>query len=748
MSQKLEIEDFSGGVTDYYLNAPINKLRRCDNFTLVQYPGAGKPFTRPGSSLYAASQIPPGAQRISTCYLYRDIFFAQSANRLYYLSGGAWQTLLGPTGNNSFLLATTASVFTYSHWNHHTLLANSALQRPQKVYLNASTVPVLVEAGLPKAAVPTVNSSTAGGNNWLYKIVFKNTYVTKDSVTYIDYGTPSDSLLVKDVNAVNLGFPAFSNGSMDNFPTATMQREIYRTTSNGTVFYKIATVSGSAAGSWNDIETDANIQLNELLYTEGGVAANDQPPKCKLVHIFYDTAYYANILNLPFRCQQSVPGDIDAAPASFFADADEEIVVLSSTKSNLIWVCKNSVYRVDGQYDELGRGGMFPEKISDTATCISAQSVVQAEGGLFWAGFEGIYFTDGYQVMKLNGDYDKTWKEFVTTAGVSDPVKQVRIQGKFDKQKNRIFWTVQHTSVTDVDKCYVLDLNWGVRENATFYTWSGLDSFSPTAIEFDAGDLIRADRRGYVLKHLSTLYSDVKIDVAVSPASWVRQTIFYDLETAAFNFGTSFLRKYVTGINIVADSVTNLSLTITSNNDDDKNVAPLLPIRYRGNVVWGDPDVYWGDPSVTWNQDGLILEKRRMPARSLRCSYKSVRFTNAYVVMFTSDLLGTAAVDAALKTVTLTDTATYDWPDNAVDWFISFEQDDYTLEYLVTSRTADTLVYSDGGNTSGDAAASKWELRGYPKDEILNLLNFCLHYTVFGQTQDVFNSADAGGVED
>ena len=513
------------------------------------------------------------------------------------------------------------------------------------------------------------------------------------------------------------------------------------------MFYYVGEVN--AGVTLTDNVSDATLVGNALLYTTGGVLANGEAPMCSLVHVFGDIAYYANIYDgtsyYKYRLMHSIPGDIDAVPATSFLDLDDEIVGISSTKSNVVCLCRNGyVYRIDGIFDELGRGGMSYERINDAATCVSSQSVVQALDGLFWAGRDGIYYTDGFRVQRLNADYDKTWSNWVQSA-----TQQARIQGKYDKRKNRIWWTIQSNSgSTDVDKCYVLDLNYGIRENATFTTVSGLDSFSPTAIAFDQnGDLIRCDRRGYVFKHSDTIYTDLKVDVGASPSAWVKQTIFYDLESIAFNFGTSFLRKYVTGINIVADSVTNLSLQISSDNDDGKSVADLLPVRYRGALVWGDPDVYWGDPSVVWALDGLILEKRRMPAKNLRCSYKTVSFANAYVVLFSSDILGTADIDAGGLTVTLTDTATYDWPDNSVDWYLSFEQDNFAKDYLVTARTDDVLTYADPDGTSMSATGSRWMLRGYPKGEIFNLLNYCLHYEIFGQTQDVFNTADSGSID-
>lgn len=751
---QIEVEDFSGGVTDYYLNAPANKLRTCDNLLLIQYPGIGKPFTRPGSRLFssAAPQIPAGSQRISTSFIYKDTLHVQSSQKLYYYTGSAWGDVLGPTGNNAFTAATTATYFTYGHWNYHTIMAHSAIQHPQKVVLNASNVPEIYEAGLPRIDSSGITiTPAAGGNSWLYKFVYRQDYTTKDNITFTDYGATSDPKSVSgDITVAITTIPVLLNGSTSNFRTASIKVEIYRTVNNGTVFYKVGEVTNGTT-TFNDTVSDATLVNNELLYTEGGVVDNDRPPKCKLVHIFGDIAYYANIEDstgqiLNYRCLQAVPGDIDSVPETFFVDVDEEIVGMSSTKSNLVLLGATSIYRVDGFFDELGRGAMIAERISDTANCVSAQGAVQAMDGVFWPGSDGIYYTDGFRVLKLNQDYDKSYRFFVGDGTNVDLTKCAKIQGKYDKRKNRIWWTIQSEGA-EVDSCYILDLNWGVRENATFTTASGGDSFAPTAIEFNKnGELIRCDSRGYVLIHKDAYHSDIKIDTLISPANWVKQTIIYDLESIAYNFGTSFSRKYVTKINVNCESTTNLSLQIVSNNDDDKKIANLSPIRYRGSLLWGDEDVYWGDPGYVWGQAGIINEKRMMPAKSLRCELKSIKFTNAKVAIINSDLLGTANIDAALNTVTLVNLATYDWPTNAVDYYVSFEQDGYVKEYLITARTDDVLTFQDTDNTAQSQNGSKWVIRGYPKDEVLNLLNYCIVYDVFGPTQHSYQNSEAGEV--
>lgn len=755
MAQTLEIEDLSGGVTDYYLNAPPNKMKSCDNLLINQYPQMGKLFTRDGSRLYSSAypQIPAGAQRINTCLIYKNLLYVQSSQKLYYFKNSTgWMDILGPTGNNAFPSITINNYFSYATWNYHTFFAHTGRDYPKKVIKNSSGVPFIVEAGLPKinSAGITFSHSGGGTSNWLYRFVYRYEYTAEGNIKFVDLGSPSASrFYTAGLNVTIANIPVLSNGTTSNFDTANIKIEIYRTLNNGTIYYKVGSINNGTT-TFVDSVPDATLQLNELLYTTGGVVDNDRPPKCLSLHIKRDTGYYANIMTdgnevINYRLLQSVPGDIDAVPQSFFLDVDDEIIAVSSTKANVVLLCRNSIYRVDGEYDELGMGGMLSERISDTAGCVSGQSVVQALDGVFWAGADGIYFTDGFRVQRINTDFDRTYKTFVTDAGVMSDNQTFRIQGKYNKKKNNIWWTIQKEGSTDVNMCYILDLNWSINDKSTFTTANG-KSFAPSAIEFDNGQMIRCDKRGYVLIHEDDIYVDPLIDTTIPASDWSSETIVYDMETVAFNFGTSSTRKYVTQVNISAESTTNLSLQIVSNNDDNRKVADLSPIRFRGNITWGFPDIYWGDHTLDWNKQGLVHEKRRMPAQNLRCNFKSIKLTNAKTVIISSDVIGTATINATAKTVTLTNVTQYDWPSLAVGYFIAFEADNFTREYEVIARTADVLTYLDPNNASSTNINQKWVLRGFPKGEILNLLNMSLVYEASGPTLNPYRTADSGEV--
>ena len=747
----VEATDFSGGITDYPLNAPLNKMAACDNLLINQYSTMGKPFTRFGSVLFSqtAPQIPIGAQRISTCFMHQGLVFVQSASKLYFYNSVAWIEVLGPTGNPALIGNTTSEQVNYSPWNAHMLLTTSARTRPQKLIIDNLGEPQIFEAGLPMVAAGTIFPVGGGANQYLYKLVYKQTYTTTGAVVFLDYGPTTTAVAVNVAGSISItAIPVLANGLTSNYRTADIKVEIFRTVNNGNVFYSVAEITNGTT-TYTDTMLDATLINRNTLYTTGGVSENDPPPRCLSLHVTsQNVAYYANILTdtgqtLSTRVIQSIQSDVDSVPESYFIDMIEPVVGISSTKSNTVVFCAESVYRLDGTVDELGRGGLTSERISDTAGCISTSSIVQALDGVFWLGPNAVYYTDGYKVVRLNADFSKTYRTWTTTNGATDTLRTRKFQGKYDRVKNRIWWTIQPGAEGDVSMCYILDLTWGVKENATFTTAGGT-SFVPTAIEFTSGDMIRCDSRGYVLYHQDELHADKRIDVTMAPTLWPDETIIYYLETAAFNFGASNVRKFVLGAAITCESTTNLSLQIVSNNDDGRVIAPLLPIRYRGNITWGEVDVYWGDTGLSWNLRGLISEKRRMPAKSLRCVYKSLILTNAEVAIVNSEFLGLATVNAAASTVVLS--GAFTWPGNSVGYVVYFASDSYTIGYEILIRSDTTLVFADLLSSAVSAVGTSWVLRGKPKGEVLNLLNLSINYEVAGPTLHVYTNSGSGEI--
>jgi hypothetical protein len=409
-----------------------------------------------------------------------------------------------------------------------------------------------------------------------------------------------------------------------------------------------------------------------------------------------------------------------------------------ATTQTQLFFCKNKAYRIEGTFDELGNGGMFPVEFSETIGCLNHNSIVQTKIGVFFAGNDGFYWTDAYQVKKISESLLTTYFNATETQ-----IQKDRVFGTYDRDNNKVLWAMtQATAQVDNNIIFCCDLRWGIRENSVFTTWTGSTSFAPTALCYHNKLLRRADRRGYLLYHSDKLLTDPKIDEALLPSLWTKQTIFYDYRSTQMNFGLPQIRKWVQRILISLKNVSNVSLKTYSHNDDSNKFVPLTEVKNTTQPIWGDPLLIWGEDTPLWNFYELIEEERRFPAGTLRSSYKQIKFTNSYTVIEKSDDLGLATVNNVAKTATLV-TSGNTWVADARDYYISFEHDDYAEQYLIIARTDTIITYKDLLNTS-PTGNKKWQIAGYSKGETMHLLAYVLYFIPFTKSFTVGTGSTGG----
>lgn len=754
-TQALEVNDFSGGIVDDYINAPAKFCETSDNIDCIENRSL---LMRPGSIIdndaVADDQIPAGTQKIRTLINYKnsDTLLVHSAKKLYYRNPSSYATLSGPTGNDAFSLGDVNSCVAHTQWKGHLFVTNNDFAKVQKIYKDSSNILRIRSAGLPAlASSPVITPGVVGARNYVYAFHYYYTYTVgletfEDAgpVTLVEVANSGDPFV--NPNAISV-IPVLSNGATGNWDTTVIKVKIFRSIDAGTTYYEIGEVTNGTT-TFNDNFADSAISDDELvIYTEGGIVDNEEPPLAKYIHVVQNRMYYAHIKEglevLPSDVRQSIDGDPDSVPATFSDTVEDEITGISSVNENPIVLCKKHIYRIEGSFDEFGRGVMVHTRIHDTAGCISHNSCVQAEQGLFWAGNDGFWYTDGYRTFKVSDHINRKYKAFVDAAKATGDLE--RVTGIYDEKNRKIIWAVQQDSASlDNDSCFTLDLRYGVSEVMPFRTWSGSNvSFRPTSIVFFNNLLYRADTRGYVLIHSDEYTTDPKIDPLLNAEDWVKETIIWRYKSPASNFGSNFVRKWVPRILLTAKNRSNISIQINVINDDGKFTRELTQIRYRNNFVWGDTEFVWRNEDCVWNAEGLIEEWRRLPRRGLRCSYLQVEVTNAYTVITNSDTIGQATVNTALNTVTLDSFATADWPIDAADYYLSFESDNYTQQYLITARTDDTVTVADPNNTL-PSGSQKWLLKGYKKNEVLNLLSFTVHYAMLSKTQTNEGGANVG----
>lgn len=725
----LIVNQFTGGPTDFPLQGSPNEYQRAENLC---FDPTGKLITRPGSNVFNTTvyQIPAGSQRIGSIWSFEDNLFVQSLRNIYIANPSTWTTLgvnpaLGEQGSDNFISKT--------FWNGHTFVASDSFTKPIKIYRDGQTSQYVVRtAGMP-AITGVTASGTAGGNNYLYALTYSYTY-TIGNLTFNDEGptflVQASNLNAPNVNAITLNtIPVIGNGSTDNYDTANVKVRIYRTSNNGQEFFFVTEITNGTT-SYADSASDTAIQDNELIYTTGGVLDNEPPPRAKYLHVVNGVAYYAHVkegneIN-PYKVMQSIPDDPDSVPATFFTEVTEPITGVSSFNSNPLVFTENKIFRIEGVLDEIGQGNMAAIEYSETIGALNHNSIVQTKVGVFFCGRDGFYFTDGYNIQRVSEKMYVTYGLYT-----EDSSQRSKIVGAYDREKDIVYWAMVSENGTDCDTIFQLDLRFGVRPNSAITYWTGGTSFAPTGICLHSGQLHRGDTRGYIFFHDDSIFTDRKMDTSLTPSVWQKMTIRYNYISAAMDFGDETIRKWAGSMLLSVKSRSNVSVQPGSNNDDGSSFRELKPLIDYSQPVWGDPAVLWGDASIRWNYVTLVQQKRRFTAGELRCNYKQIQFTNAYANIWNSDRFERATVDPSTHTATL---PTLEWTTDIIDYYISFEDDNYEEQYLITAVSGDTLTYTldvPTAQTDPSAGAKKWLIRGYAKGHVLHLLGYTIYFSPF-----------------
>jgi hypothetical protein len=754
--QDVDVDDFSGGETDNYIKCPVNRAQFLENFFLLD---TRKPVSRPGCRVddrVNTPQVLVGAQRVHRLISFQGSLLNFAINQLSFRNPTDYELLQGPSGNNPFSDSSELVDVAHTKWNKILILTNSSMERPVKVYEDEFGDLQLRTAGLPALASDPILTPTAGANAYVYGFAHKYTYNVGDQ-EFIDIGPITlvevESAAAPNLSAINISaIPVLSNSSNGNYDTTNIEIAIFRSANGGGVLFALADVTNGTT-VYADTTSDATLQLNDEAYTTGGVPDNDPPPQAKFCHTVGGVTLYGHITVgsdvLPAVLKQSQIDDPDSVPSDFECQLEDTITGISSVAGKPIVGCEDYIYRLDGSFDEVGRGGIKPERISDTAGLVSHSSFVQTPKGLFWAGNDGFYCTqDGQTVFKVSRHLNKRYKARLETFRVNTH----RIQGKYDAIEDRIYWTfAQNSSAENEEECdllWICDLKWGISEEMCFYTWIGGDEFLPSSIEVHERSLYRGDHWGFVLLFSESYLYDDKVNPDVDADDWTESTIRFRYRSGAQNFGSSGVRKTASKILLSAVNETNISVALKAFNDDSKIIRTLEPIRHRGTFQWGDEEFVWGDPDFIWGAGGLIEEDRRFPAGGLRFNYLQVEAQNDFSNIINSDeaFTGNATVSATLKTITLG--AGKVWLNYPVDYYIYFADDDYDTGFLILSRDSDTVITVQDIHDELATHTGAWQIKGYRKNELFSINEYTIKWAAISRSHDMFNIADRGAVSE
>jgi hypothetical protein len=585
------------------------------------------------------------------------------------------------------------------------------------------------------------------GTSYIYAFYFVYRYQVGE-IQYVERGKPFFLQIEDGSNPTSystlLQMTGLTSGEKESFDDANITVAIARTSNGGGVLYDVKEVPNTSAISFTDTLSDEELQLRPPSYFNGGVVDNDMPPPAKFIEVVNDTTFFAHLKEGSVvranKLRASKPSQPYACPEDYDAEFEGDITAFGSANNYPIVFLKNKIYRIEGGFDSSGRGGLFKKLISDRIGSVSPKSLVRTKEGLFFAGEDGWYFTDAFQWKKISPDLN------ITFSRLHDKTK---ICGTYDGLTNRAIWGVKSDEASaHNDTLFVAHLDYSTPlSGLAFTTWSGgkdPDNFSASSLEFIGGKLYRADMRGYLLYHDQALTQDDYVDTLKDPDLWGNQTIHDKMVSVAFDFGNSQVRKWVPKLCVNANNETSLSLQVSASSDRSNVFSALKPISSLGNVEWGDPTSSFGDDGAPrWNYFPVVSQWRYLNAseQNLRCMYKQFKFENSYTTIDSSEAAGPCDINSTAKTLTLNNYPSSTWVPDAVNYYISFETDNYETEYLITDINASTLTIRDTSNTISDGTSVNWLIKGYKKREILHLIDYVINFKIMTMTQDTFRGS-------
>jgi hypothetical protein len=757
---QFRLDNWSGGKTDNYLNADPKQSQECDNLLVDRN---AKLFLRHGSVLdstdFALTSI--GNQRISRIIGFRrrngafDYFKVQGrrVTKLTGEGGTGHAEVTGPQERPFFTNGNLTTQINYDEWNDHFIACvadrTGLYARPTLCFhKDDNTIPMAVNCGLPKPKNLSVSSL---GSTHVYTYAVH--YVYRYNIGDVAFEMRGPIEMIQSESApigydgigLDLSFAAFPTESLvDNFDIDNIQLRVFRTTADGQVPYHLTDIPATST-SFGDEYIDDDIENGEFVYSTGGVLDYHEAPLAKYVTIVNGIAWYANIKESEtspaktFRVIQSIPSAPYSTHPSFYVNVEGEITGISRFSSYPLVFTLDRIYRLEGSFTEDGTGFIRARELGSSTGCVGHNSIVRTPDGVYFAGQDGFYLTDGQTVKKISRHLEKTYPQFVRNQTVKD-----NIQGVFDEMSGRVCWAVSSgANGNENDKVLVLDPYWGVSDTMTFTTLSGGPNWTCTSILFYRDVWYRSSAFGYTYIHSPDVYTDPYEDVGTDAENWSDRAIQYNWTSAAVNFGTDVERKWVTQVLCVFNNETNLSVNPYSCNDASDDFREMKEIRYRGNLTWGQTDFIWGADDFIWRDTGNIIAKRSFPAGTLRCTHKQIKFTNSKTVIIRSDDYAPVIINSVNKTALLTNHPVDLWPSEVIGYFIRLSNDAYGREFEIKSRTDDTLILDDsiGGLQDGNW---NWEIVGYRKSEKFILNAATINYEVFGSSHPGFQKSDEG----
>jgi hypothetical protein len=236
--------------------------------------------------------------------------------------------------------------------------------------------------------------------------------------------------------------------------------ELYRTVAGGTTFFRVGTASVSSFFNsittdtivYLDLESDASISANDLVYTTGKVLPRIGPPGCRLVEAWRNRLFLAGTEN-PNELWVSNEYSVGLGSVTF---SDTLVISMESEGGAITALCemddrlvifkRDAIYMLTGNGPVLTGDNQFqmPARVTSIVGAKQQPGTVKMRDGVMFVSTRGIYLLGhSGQILYVGSAVDSFNSLTITGAVVLEDEEQVR----FVTAEGRTL--VYHYGITD-----------------------------------------------------------------------------------------------------------------------------------------------------------------------------------------------------------------------------------------------------------------------------------------------------------
>ena len=205
--------------------------------------------------------------------------------------------------------------------------------------------------------------------------------------------------------------------------------EIYRTTSNGVNFHKVASLPADTK-TYTDNADDEKITDKELLYSQGLTGENFKPSGANIIEAFTDRVLLSGLerdertvlLSRPFSFALARTLEFDGLDSLVFQD---KIISINRIDNNAAIFTEKKIYVLN--ISGLGRGSV-PQEVQTPGDVVpeSSYSIIRLQNGLLFKSVDGFYLLNrSFTVQYVGASVENFNNQRCRRSAISNSQKEV-----------------------------------------------------------------------------------------------------------------------------------------------------------------------------------------------------------------------------------------------------------------------------------------------------------------------------------